>query len=486
MVFLGTVGQVQTLDTVRTARTAGPKPSRRMETQSRTRGKILMKMIYIAALAAGTALVPAHAYSQQTPAGNTANNSASQAGQANPVVNRVQAHIQQALQALDNGDMQAARQAVQEARRQLNQQAQSGQEGQRANAVAELRQPLQQAEQALAQQNAEQAEEALSRVEQQMASMDSRRQNAEGGADVVVEDQASIRVDVPEPDVTVQQANPRVAVQQQQPEITVHQPAPTVTVDIPQPQITVRMPEPDVRVSQSQPQVQVEQGQPQVRVSENEPRVHMQGSDEQANVQLQRSGEPVVQMQRSEQEPNIRYTAEEAQVRVNRAEGEPEVRFEQQNERQATANQDRQATDSRQARSEAGNNVDRQNTAAIPRGEARDDANTAVATGSSREVALTVADIKDYDIVGANGNDLGDIDEVVNINNRLYAVVTSGGFLGLGENRAAVPLSALRVTDQETLEAPNVTERQIDGMANFQSDRYQSLPDEHPVTLGAR
>ncbi|MCJ8520992.1 ribosomal 30S subunit maturation factor RimM [Pseudorhizobium tarimense] len=208
----------------------------------------------------------------------------------------------------------------------------------------------------------------------------------------------------------------------------------------------------------------------------------MQEDQEQANVQVQRSGEPVVRMQQSEQEPNIRYTAEEAQVRVNRAEGEPEIRFEQ--NKQQAENRNKQA-ENRQAQNES-EEVDRQNTAAIPQGGSRDDANTAVAAGSSSEVSLTVADIRDYDIVGADGNDLGDIEEVVNVNNRLYAVVTSGGFLGLGENRAAVPLSALHVTDQETLQAPNVTERKIDGMANFDSDRYEALPDEHPITLGAR
>ncbi|CCF19385.1 exported protein of unknown function [Pseudorhizobium banfieldiae] len=447
-----------------------------------------MKMIYVAALMAGTALVPANALAQQTPAtSNNQNNSAVQSTRPDAAATRVQAHIQRALQALDNDDIQAARQAVQEARGQLNQQAQNRPEGTRSNSVAQIRQPLQEAEQALAQQNSQQAEEALGRVEEQMANMDRQRRNATGEADVVVEDQASILVDVPEPDVTVQQANPRVSVQQQQPEITVHQPAPTVTVNIPQPQITVRMPEPDVQVSQSQPEVQVEQGEPQVQVSESQPQVRRQGNQgqEQANVQLQRSGEPVVQMQRSEQEPEIRYTAEEAQVRVNRAEGEPEVRFEQ-GERQTAGNHNRQAAEERQARNEDGDEVDRQNTAAISEGSARDDANSAVAAGSSREVSLTVANIKDYDIVGANGNELGDIEEVVNVDNRLYAVVTSGGFLGLGENRAAVPLSALHVTDQETLEAPNVTERQIEGMENFQSDRYQALPDDHPVTLGAR
>ena len=433
-----------------------------------------MKMIYVTALMAGTALIPASALAQQS-AGTNAQNNAAQSGQTAPGMNRVQTQIQQALQALENNDMQAARQAVQEARRSLN-------ENRQGDAMAQIRQPLQQADQALAQQDEAGAERALVLGEEQFVILE--REAA--SADVVVEEsEAAIRVDVPEPDVTVQQANPRVAVQQNQPEITVHQPAPIVTVDIPQPRITIRMPEPDVNVSQSQPQVQVEQGQPEVRVSESEPQVRVQDDEAQANVQVQRSGQPVVRIQESEQQANVQYEAEEAQVRVNRAEGEPEVRFE---ESEQAANQQRQAEETAETRTaEAANEeVDPENTAAVDPQGPREGANMAVGVDATRDVPLTVADIKDYDIVGANGNDLGDIEDVVSVDNRLYAVVTSGGFLGLGEERAAVPLSALYVTEEETLLGPNVTEQQIDGLANFDSTRYPNLPDEHPVTLGAR
>ncbi|MFN7024966.1 MAG: PRC-barrel domain-containing protein [Pseudorhizobium sp.] len=425
-----------------------------------------MKMFYITALMAGTALMPLSATAQESATGANAPNNAAQSGQTTPGMSRVQMHIQQAMQALEENDMQAAREAVQEARRSLNQNRQSA-------AMNGLRQPLQQADQALAQQDEAGAERALVLVEEQFVILE--RESA--GADVVVEEgEAAIRVQVPEPDVTVQQANPRVAVQQNQPEIVVYQPAPVVTVDIPQPRITVRIPQPDVNVSQAQPQVQVEQGQPQVRVSESEPQVRVQEDETQANVQVQRSGQPVVRIQDSEQQANVRYEAEEAQVRVNRAEGEPEVRFE---ETEQAATQQRRTEETAAANAE----VDQENTAAIA---PREGVDMAVGVDATRDVSLTVADIKDYDIVGANGNDLGDIEDVVTVNNRLYAVVTSGGFLGLGEERAAVPLSSLYVTDEETLLGPNVTQERIDGLANFDSTRYPNLPDDHPVTLGAR
>ncbi|MFN7093605.1 MAG: PRC-barrel domain-containing protein, partial [Allorhizobium sp.] len=187
----------------------------------------------------------------------------------------------------------------------------------------------------------------------------------------------------------------------------------------------------------------------------------------------------------SEQQAEVQYEAEEAQVRVNRAEGEPEVRFEE--TEQATAQQ-RRTEETAETRTAAAANeqVDPENTAAVEPQGPREGANIAIGVDAARDVPLTVADIKNYDIVGANGNNLGDIEEVVSVNDRLYAVVTSGGFLGLGKNRAAVPLSSLYVTDEQTLLGPNVTEQQIDGMANFDSTDYPNLPNDHTITLGAR
>ncbi|QLF71032.1 PRC-barrel domain-containing protein [Peteryoungia desertarenae] len=426
-----------------------------------------MKMIYVTALLAGTALAPATTFAQQQ------DTVAATQTQGQAQMSPVQEHIRQALRALDQNDLQAARQAVQEARRQLTEQAQNQPE---AN-LNRIRQPLQEASQALSQRNAEEAEQALDRVDQQLATMERRgnrqgQQNAQNlNADVAVQEgEASIRVDVPEPDVTVRQPSPEVAVSQPQPEIIVRQPAPVVTVDIPQPQITVRMPQPNVNVSQARPQVQVQQGEPDVRISEAQPQVRVSEGDEQANVQVQRSGEPMVRFQESDQQPRVRYESEEAQVRVNRPEGGPEVRFEDQNQ-QASANREEQ--------------IDRQSTASTASGrQAREGEDMAIGARSTRDVPLTVSEIKDYDIVGANGNDLGDIEEVVSVNGRLHAVVTSGGFFGLGEDRAAIPLSSLYVSNEETLLAPNVSEQRIEGLANFPLEQYRPLDDERRITLG--
>lgn len=99
-------------------------------------------------------------------------------------------------------------------------------------------------------------------------------------------------------DILVQPGTPSVTVQQQRPEITVRQPQPVVTVTIPQPEITLRMPQPDVNVARGQPQVQVVQ-----------------------------SAQPHVQVQRTDQQPVIRYESAEPEVVVNRAQGQPQVRW---------------------------------------------------------------------------------------------------------------------------------------------------------------
>jgi sporulation protein YlmC with PRC-barrel domain len=84
-----------------------------------------------------------------------------------------------------------------------------------------------------------------------------------------------------QPQVNVQQPAPQITVQQQQPRITVTQPPPQVVIQQPEPRVTVQQAEPQVRVEQARPQVNVQQGgQPQVSVQrDGQPQVTVQGRD---------------------------------------------------------------------------------------------------------------------------------------------------------------------------------------------------------------
>lgn len=333
------------------------------------------------------------------------------------------------------------------------------------------------------------------------------RQMQTGEADVVVDPAApKVRVNVPEPDVTVDQASPNVDVTQPRPTVIVRQPAPNVTVDIPQPVITVRMPEPQVDVNQSQPDVNVSQGQPQVSIGDQD-RADVRTSDDKtnANVTVQQS-RPQVSVQDSNQQPEIRYEREEANVTVNQPDGQPQIRYEDadgnpmdgndtssaQQDRSDDASDASQQSSMQQDRSQnqasTGSQDDAMKTASTSQqsGTQGNDANlyVAVAVDAAREIQMTVNEITDYDIVGTNGNMLGDIQNVANIDGKLFAVIGSGGFLGMGEKEVAIPLTSL-VAQNGNFVAQGISEDQIEGLQEFNTDQYPLLDSDRTITLGS-
>ena len=315
---------------------------------------------------------------------------------------------------------------------------------------------------------------------------DNNNENANSTADVVVQpDAPAVKVDVPEPDVQVNQADPNVSVSQPQPTITVNQPAPTISVDIPQPTITVRMPDPNVDVEMAQPEVSVSQGEPRVSVDDsgNAAVETSDDGDEQANVTVDQANANV-QVRQSDQRPQIRYQSEDAKVSVNQEKGEPKIIYQNADGSPMDGSEDT-ATDRQQQGNAASQDRQERVTAEDAAGErsATDNETMAINPGSSSEREMTVEEVTDYDIIGANGEVLGDIQEIVKVDNRLFAVIGSGGFLGLGEKEVAIPLSSLMATDRGMI-APNVTESQIDALSEFDDDQYPELEDETRITVG--
>ena len=324
-------------------------------------------------------------------------------------------------------------------------------------------------------------------------------QQSEAPKIIVQRDAPRIQVEQASPRITVRQAQPEVSVQQSQPELIVHQPQPTITVDIPQPQITVRMPEPDVQVSLQRPEVQVEQPQPEVQVQESaQPQVQVQGAQPVASVQGAEGQQPKINYQQAEGQPTIRYEREEPKIVVNKAEGQPEVRIErvprdqqgQQNQQDQAARQQQlggqpQTLQQQQARGDQQSGDQDRN-----RIRERFGLNGQAAKGPDRNTAktrdLTIGDIEDMEVYNANGEKLGDVGQVVqDANNRQFVVITEGGFFGIGEDRAALPLERFWVQDNR-LVAHGVTDQDIEAMDDFrnQSDQYKELDDGAKASVG--
>jgi predicted outer membrane protein len=323
----------------------------------------------------------------------------------------------------------------------------------------------------------------------------------------------SVRVDQASPRVTVQQARPNVSVQQEIPEIVVHQPRPTVTIDIPQPRITLRMPEPQVDVSQAQPDVSVQQPKPQVQVQRSKERASVQVERDEPNVDVRRQ-QASVEVQRAQGKPVVRYEREDPRVVVNRAEGQPEVRIERTSpEQERTANQE-QATSSQaessqprqsggqsdqsqravrggstvaereSAKQRLGSEEERQTQGAANQTQG----STNQTQGLANQVPLRpvrVDLLEDMQVFNARGEDLGDVDAVVQDSaGRKYVVIAEGGFLGLGVDKVAFPADRFW-TRGDRLMIRGVTDDDIDRMADYrdQPTAYSELAENATVRI---
>lgn len=86
-------------------------------------------------------------------------------------------------------------------------------------------------------------------------------------------------------------------------------------------------------------------------------------------------------------------------------------------------------------------------------------------------------------VAASSGESIGEIDDIVRIDNEVMAVIGVGGFLGIGEHAVALPITELD-WQGETVTAFGYSEEQLKSMAEYDRDLAKSLPPEEPVTLG--
>lgn len=339
---------------------------------------------------------------------------------------------------------------------------------------------------------------------------------------------ARLRVLVPEPQVTVDQAAPQVEVEQRQPQVAVDPGQPTVTVtqaepvvrvtttppkitiDMPKPEILVEMPDPEVdvalrkpriSVNQQAPEVSVEQGQVQIDMGEQkqaaatgEAEVDVNQKDASVSVDEAEQAEVMV----SQTKPNVRYEAAEPRVEIEES-GKPQISFNQSGEanvrfRQMTADE----TSAAAAESER---QQTERTAAYEQTEA-DQAQQTAQTEAANDEPLSVVQsqptdsqtgaaqrsfeataILDMEVIGADGEEIGDVEELLFRDGETYAVIGSGGFLGLGEKEIALPLSDMRVSEDK-LVMRAFTEDDVDQMQEFERSEFTPYDNNRPVNMG--
>ncbi|MGR3539954.1 MAG: PRC-barrel domain-containing protein [Hasllibacter sp.] len=293
---------------------------------------------------------------------------------------------------------------------------------------------------------------------------------------VVSVDQATPEVTVqqPQPEITVTQTPPRVSVEQQAPIVTVEQDQPIVTVRIPEPVVTIRMPAPDVSVAQGEAEVAVEQPQPvvrfvrpepQIRIMEAEPQIDVQQAEAQvdinrtteaevlieqadAEVEIQEAGEAEVMVETAEAEVNV-VEGGDADIQVEQAEAEIDI--------QETGETDILMTEMAMAEEEL---------------FIEDEATRL--QGYSMFDDTLVNDLVGMDVLAADGEDIGEIDNIGLMGDRLVAIVGVGGFLGLGEHDVALPLERFTMTGEGAM--VNMSATLLESMDEYDETTVEFLP----------
>jgi sporulation protein YlmC with PRC-barrel domain len=279
----------------------------------------------------------------------------------------------------------------------------------------------------------------------------------------------------------------KLTIEQPQPQVTVHQQPPKVTVRIPKPIITIRMPPPEVSVEMPDPDVQVEVPEPDIRVSMAEPEVQAEGAKAQAAAGQSERLQANVEYQAQPQQAEIDVQMEEPEVRIEQAEPQIDVgtapkqgAAQQQEQQQPSAGQQPAAAAGPQPQGEAAE------AAQLPASEKQTETAAAGATPEPRgEIAtsplaeLPASELLGREVVNEEGETVAEIVDMVKRSDgdEVFALLSVGGFLGIGEKEVVVPIDRLDVGADDQIVLSNATEQELENMPDWEEGdpAYRSL-----------
>ncbi len=108
---------------------------------------------------------------------------------------------------------------------------------------------------------------------------------------------------------------------------------------------------------------------------------------------------------------------------------------------------------------------------------------TQQSTVSSALMAKQVDDIKGMNVKNQNGAEVGEVDKVV-VNkqtNKLYAVVSVGGLLGIGDKLIPMGLEQMELRDDELILPTSMTEDQLKTHQAYNDSQYMELKDDQQI-----
>jgi sporulation protein YlmC with PRC-barrel domain len=96
-----------------------------------------------------------------------------------------------------------------------------------------------------------------------------------------------------------------------------------------------------------------------------------------------------------------------------------------------------------------------------------------------RSMALSASSLIGDNVKNPHGEDLGKIEEIMidTDNGRVaYAVLSFGGFLGIGDKLFAIPWDALQVAPEEKAFVINIDKETLENAPGFDKDNWPQTP----------
>lgn len=360
---------------------------------------------------------------------------------------------------------------------------------------------------------------------------------------VVRQKQATIRVAMPRPTITVEQPAPEIIITMPAPGVNIDQEQPEVNVVMAKPTVSVAQADPQVDVDvqarlvgadeaasmgNAKPKVrtertnasgqQVDQGEAaDVVVRQAKPSVRFMAAEADSDVQFNRAS-PKVTYEAAE--PNVEVTyADEPRIDVRQV-GDPVVKLrrkgsdqamadQQQGQQQANAQGQQQANAQGQRQGEgafredvaaiegqdgqkvAGQEVQQNQSDRQANRMTREDTTRLLGIDDGGDVApgdmvqVTAADLEGRDVHTLRGEEVGEIEGIFENDGQLYAIISHGGFLGMGEDEIAIPAERIAMQGDEIV-LLGLTDEQLDQMPDYDFDTDQEMAGNDVVEIGRR
>ena len=94
-----------------------------------------------------------------------------------------------------------------------------------------------------------------------------------------------------------------------------------------------------------------------------------------------------------------------------------------------------------------------------------------------RPGSVRVSDLVGKDVITSGGDEVGEISRVVTNNNRAFAVIAHGGFLGLGEEEVSLPLRRIAIRGDEAV-LLGLSEDELEALPSYDPAQNRTMRDE--------